>query len=262
MSCFSSALHETSMWKPYHPGERPNGRTSRMKRTPSMSITPTPNNTSSRRASLAALLLGAAVGVGATALALSGSSFAAANPPPLGLSSSAPVVPQTGFAPLVAKVKPAVVQIATTSRPEMNQEMNQDDQGSQMQQQQIPDDMPAPFGDMLRQFRNHGGNGAEAEQHALGSGFIIDPAGYIDTNNHVVDGAHDVSVTLTDGNKYKAHVVGRDTKTDLALLKIDAGKPVPYIAFGDSEKERVGDWVVAVGNPFGLGGTVTAGIVS
>ena len=111
-----------------------------------MSITPTPNNTSVRRASLAALLVGAAVGVGATALALSGSSFAAANPPPLGLSSSAPVVPQTGFAPLVAKVKPAVVQIATTSRPEMNQ----DDQDSQMQQQ-IPDDMPAPFGDMLRQ---------------------------------------------------------------------------------------------------------------
>jgi serine protease Do len=225
-----------------------------------MSISPIPNNTSARRASLAALLVGAAVGVGATALALSGSSFAAANPPPLGLSSSAPMVPQTGFAPLVAKVKPAVVQIATTTRPEMNQ----DDQGSQMQQQQIPDDMPAPFGDMLRQFRNHGGNGGSggAEQHALGSGFIIDPAGYIVTNNHVVDGAHDVSVTLTDGNKYKAHLVGRDTKTDLALLKIDAGHVLPYVAFGDSDNEHEGDWVIAVGNPYGLGGTVTAGIVS
>jgi serine protease Do len=228
-----------------------------------MSISPTPNNTSARRASLAALLLGAAIGVGATALALSGSSFAAANPPPLGLSSSAPIVPQTGFAPLVAKVKPAVVQIATTTRQEMNQEMNQDDQGSQMQQQQqIPDDMPAPFGDMLRQFRNHGGNGAGAEQHALGSGFIIDPAGYIVTNNHVVDGAHDVSVTLTDGNKYKARVIGRDTKTDLALLKIDAGHALPYVAFGDSDNAHEGDWVIAVGNPYGLGGTVTAGIVS
>ena len=227
-----------------------------------MSISSTPNNASARRASLAALLLGAAVGVGATALALSGSSFAAANPPPLGLSSSASMVPQTGFAPLVAKVKPAVVQIATTTRQEMNQEMNQDDQGSQMQQQQIPDDLPAPFGDMLRPFRNHGGNGAGAEQHALGSGFIIDPAGYIVTNNHVVDGAHDVSVTLTDGNKYKAHVVGRDTKTDLALLKIDAGHVLPYVAFGDSDNEHEGDWVIAVGNPYGLGGTVTAGIVS
>jgi len=228
-----------------------------------MSTSPTPNNTSVRRASLAALLVGAAVGVGATALALSGSSFAAANPPPLGLSSSAPVMPQTGFAPLVAKVKPAVVQIATTSRPEMNQEMNQDDQDGQMQQQQIPNDLPAPFGDMLRQFHNRGGNGGSgAEQHALGSGFIIDPAGYIVTNNHVVDGAHDVSVTLTDGNKYKAHVVGRDTKTDLALLKIDTGHALPYVAFGDSDNAHEGDWVIAVGNPYGLGGTVTAGIVS
>jgi serine protease Do len=98
--------------------------------------------------------------------------------------------------------------------------------------------------------------------HALGSGFIIDPAGYIVTNNHVVDHAHQIKVTLGDGKSYPAKVIGHDEKTDLALLKIDAGKPVPYIAFGDSDKERVGDWVVAVGNPFGLGGTVTAGIVS
>jgi serine protease Do len=129
-------------------------------------------------------------------------------------------------------------------------------------QQQMPQDMPAPFGDTLRQFRNHGGHGAEMEQHALGSGFIVDPAGYIVTNNHVVDGAHDVSVTLTDGNKYKAHVVGRDAKTDLALLKIDAGHALPYVAFGDSDNAHEGDWVIAVGNPYGLGGTVTAGIVS
>jgi serine protease Do len=223
-----------------------------------MSTSPTPNNAS--RASLAALLVGAAIGVGATALALSGSSFAAGNPPPLTLSSASPIVPQPGFAPLVAKVKPAVVQIAITSRPQVSE----DDQDGQMQQQQqIPDDLPAPFGDMLRQFRNHGSNGgAGMEQHALGSGFIIDPAGYIVTNNHVVDGAHDVSVTLTDGNKYKARVIGRDTKTDLALLKIDAGHTLPYVAFGDSDNEHEGDWVIAVGNPYGLGGTVTAGIVS
>jgi serine protease Do len=221
-----------------------------------MSISPTRNN-SMRRASLAALLVGAAIGVGATAFAFSGSSLAAGNPPPLGLSSPAPATPQSGFAPLVAKVKPAVVQIATTSRPEINQ----DDQDDQMQQQ-MPQDMPAPFGDMLRQFRNRGGDGARMEQHALGSGFIVDPAGYIVTNNHVVDGARDVSVTLTNGDKYKARVVGRDAKTDLALLKINAGHALPYVAFGDSDTAHEGDWVIAVGNPYGLSGTVTAGIVS
>jgi serine protease Do len=98
--------------------------------------------------------------------------------------------------------------------------------------------------------------------HALGSGFIIDPAGYIVTNNHVVDHAHQVTVTLENGKSYPAKVIGHDAKTDVALLKVEAGKPLPYVAFGDSSKERVGDWVVAVGNPFGLGGTVTAGIVS
>lgn len=226
-----------------------------------MSNFPIPKNAGIRRASLVALLAGAAIGVGATALALSGPTFAAA--PPLGLSSNEnPVVPQAGFAPLVAKVKPAVVQIATT-------EISQGDQGSQ-DDQDSPDmqqfqNLPAPFGDMLRQYFNHrGGNsgGGGVEQHALGSGFIIDPAGYIVTNNHVVDGAHDISVTLTDGNKYKGTVVGRDAKTDLALVKIDVGHPLPYVAFGNSDNEHEGDWVIAVGNPYGLNGTVTAGIVS
>jgi serine protease Do len=106
------------------------------------------------------------------------------------------------------------------------------------------------------------GNGGAMEQRALGSGFIIDPAGYIVTNNHVVDGAHDVSVTLTDGSKYKAKVIGHDKKTDLALVKIDTGHALPYVTFGDSDNEHEGDWVIAVGNPFGLNGTVTAGIVS
>ena len=226
-----------------------------------MSFSPTPNNTGIRRASLAALLVGAAIGVGATAFALSGSSLAASNPPPLGLSSTAQVAPQTGFGPLVAKVKPAVVQIATVSRPQANQD---EQDGQDGQDSQAMPQMQGPFGDMLRQFHNRGGNsgGAGTEQRALGSGFIIDPAGYIVTNNHVVDGAHDVSVTLTDGNKYKARVVGHDTKTDLALLKIDAGHALPYVAFGDSDNAHEGDWVIAVGNPYGLGGTVTAGIVS
>jgi serine protease Do len=209
-----------------------------------------PQSRSPRRLATA-LLLGAVIGAGGVALALSGPSFAA---PPI---SVAPVNPQPGFAPLVAKVKPAVVQIATVSRPEANMEES-DSQG------QMPD-MQGPMGDMMRRYFNQQGGGNRMqmpEQHAQGSGFIIDPAGYIVTNNHVVDGARDVSVTLTDGAKYKARVIGRDAKTDLALLKVDAGHALPYVAFGDSDKELEGDWVIAVGNPYGLGGTVTAGIVS
>jgi serine protease Do len=171
---------------------------------------------------------------------------------PLGL---APVVNQAGFADLAAKVGPAVVNIATTetvdqtSGPEMRGQIPQFPPGS-------------PFNQMFRHFFDGQNQGHTSPTHALGSGFIIDPAGYIVTNNHVVDHAHQIKVTLGDGKSYPAKVIGHDEKTDLALLKIDAGKPVPYIAFGDSDKERVGDWVVAVGNPFGLGGTVTAGIVS
>ena len=209
-----------------------------------------PQSRSPRRMATA-LLLVAVIGAGGVALALSGPSFAA---PPI---SVAPVNPQPGFAPLVAKVKAAVVQIATISRPEVNTE-------EQDGQSQMPD-MQGPMGDMMRRYFNQqqGGNRMQMpEQHAQGSGFIVDPAGYIVTNNHVVDGARDVSVTLTDGAKYKARVIGRDTKTDLALLKVDAGHPLPYVAFGDSDKTQEGDWVIAVGNPFGLGGTVTAGIVS
>ena len=98
--------------------------------------------------------------------------------------------------------------------------------------------------------------------HALGSGFIIDASGYIVTNNHVVDHATKIVVTLDDGSSFPATVKGRDEKTDLALLKIDARKSLPYVTFGNSDQVRVGDWVIAVGDSFGLGGTVTAGIVS
>src|ERR1700722_18089088 len=97
---------------------------------------------------------------------------------------------------------------------------------------------------------------------SLGSGFIIDPAGYVVTNNHVVNGAASIKVTTTDGHEYSAKLVGHDAKTDIALLKIDAGHALPYVEFGNSDKAKVGDWVLAVGNPFGLGGTVTAGIIS
>jgi serine protease Do len=208
------------------------------------------------RTAVAALLLGTSLGAGGVALALTGPQISV----PLSVS---PGNPQPGFGSLVSKVKPAVVQIATVSRPGEEQGQGED-QAQNQQLQQMPD-MPGPFGDMLRQYfgrQQDGSRAAQPEQHALGSGFIIDPAGYIVTNNHVVDGAQDVSVTLTDGNKYKAKVVGRDPKTDLALLKIEAGHSLPYVAFGDSDNAHEGDWVIAVGNPYGLGGTVTAGIVS
>jgi serine protease Do len=211
------------------------------------------------RGMLVALLIGSAVGAGAASLAISGSSFAATTPP----ISVAPSNPQPGFSQLVARVKPAVVQIATISpagRGEGPVEgQNEEQDGQEMQQ--MPD-LPAPFGDMLRRFGQQPRGGAMAEQRALGSGFIVDPAGYIVTNNHVVDGAQNISVTLSDGAKYKAKVIGVDSKTDLALLKIEAGHTLPYVAFGDSDNAREGDWVIAVGNPYGLGGTVTAGIVS
>jgi len=97
---------------------------------------------------------------------------------------------------------------------------------------------------------------------SLGSGFVFDPAGYILTNNHVVNGASAVTVTFADGTVYPATIAGRDKDADLAVLKVDAGHPLPFVPFGDSGKARVGDWVLAVGNPFGLPGSSTAGIVS
>jgi len=97
---------------------------------------------------------------------------------------------------------------------------------------------------------------------SLGSGFVFDPAGYILTNNHVVDGANDVTVTFADGTVYNATIAGRDKDADLAVLKVDAGHPLPFVKFGDSAKMRVGDWVMAIGNPFGLAGSTSAGIVS
>src|SRR5258708_29261 len=97
---------------------------------------------------------------------------------------------------------------------------------------------------------------------APGSGFIVDPAGYVVTNNHVIQNADKIQVTLTDGRKLDAKLVGRDDKTDVAVLKVESSEPLPYVKWGDSDKARVGDWVIAVGNPFGLGGTVTAGIIS
>jgi serine protease Do len=113
-----------------------------------------------------------------------------------------------------------------------------------------------------------GGGGGDNPEHAphrinsLGSGFIIDPTGLVVTNNHVIADADEINVILNDGTKLPAELVGKDTKADLALLRVHADHPLKAVAFGDSDKLRLGEWVIAIGNPFSLGGTVTAGIVS
>ncbi|MDF2096103.1 DegQ family serine endoprotease [Aquibaculum arenosum] len=126
---------------------------------------------------------------------------------------------------------------------------------------------PESFEDLFREFfERRGGESLpslpQRRQASLGSGFIIDPDGYIVTNHHVVDGADEITVRLADNRPLAAEVIGTDDKTDLALLKVEADEPLPYARWGDSDKARVGDWVLAIGNPFGLGGTVTAGIIS
>ena len=113
-------------------------------------------------------------------------------------------------------------------------------------------------------FKNHGINPHPRARKAqsLGSGFVIDPSGIVITNNHVVGDANDIVVIFTDGRKLKAKVIGKDPKVDVAVLKVESDKPLKTVKFGDSDKMRVGDGVMAVGNPFGLGETVTAGIIS
>jgi Do/DeqQ family serine protease len=106
------------------------------------------------------------------------------------------------------------------------------------------------------------GRRSERAQIGTGSGVIISPDGYIITNNHVIDGAKQLSITLNDNKIYEAKIIGSDEKTDIALLKIDADEELPYVAFGDSDQAKIGEWVLAVGNPFNLTSTVTAGIIS
>lgn len=127
---------------------------------------------------------------------------------------------------------------------------------------QVPEG--SPFQEFFDDFFDKEGNKRKRKQkvQSLGSGFIIDADGLIVTNNHVIADADEISVKLSDGTQLKARILGRDNKTDLAILKVDADKPLPVVKFGPSETMRVGDWVMAIGNPFGLGGSVTVGIVS
>ena len=167
--------------------------------------------------------------------------------------------------PIVGEVLPAVVNVAVVLQAPPATEQEQFI--SPGQGEGAPNFPKTPFDEFLRRFFDSGPGipapmqetpqAPMARPMALGSGFIIDPAGYVVTNNHVVDNADKVTVIFQDGSKHPAKVIGRDAKTDLALLKIDAKEPLPYVSWGDSNAAQVGDWVLAVGNPFGLGGTVS-----
>ncbi len=179
-----------------------------------------------------------------------------------------PVAPPGGapmsFADLTQKLSPAVVNVSTTQKVEIGRGRNLSPGGG-----------ANPLEEFFRRFQEQQGDQGEPvtrEATSLGSGFIVDPAGYIVTNNHVISGGDPrggdakvsvdtITITLADRREFKARVVGRDPLSDLALLKIEATN-LPYVKFGNSKGVRVGDWAIAIGNPFGLGGTVTAGIVS
>ncbi|HVX71315.1 MAG TPA: Do family serine endopeptidase [Devosia sp.] len=155
-------------------------------------------------------------------------------------------------AKLAAELSPAVVNIGTSKHIG----------GSGQAFPKAPEG--SPLNDLFDDLNPNQGQGPEAEQEArsLGSGFIIKADGTIVTNNHVIDGADEITVMLTDGTRLPAKLVGADDKADLAVIKVDAGHPLPFVSFGDSDTALVGDWVMAIGNPFGLGGSVSLGIVS
>jgi serine protease Do len=186
---------------------------------------------------------------------------APAQPPQNAAPPAVPITPPGGaprsFADLTAKLTPAVVNVSTTQKVEVGKLRG------------VPPG--SPLEDLFRRFQEQQGEQGEPvtrEATSLGSGFIIDPSGYIVTNNHVISAGEgkdapvdSITVTLSDRREFKAKIIGRDALTDMALLKIEA-TGLPYVKFGNSQSVRVGDWAIAIGNPFGLGGTVTAGIVS
>jgi serine protease Do len=199
-----------------------------------------------------------------TALLLGGSALTLATGLPAGAqvaqndaTQMEGVVPRAGapasFADLTQQLQPAVVNISTRQRVQV--------QGNPF--------AGTPFEGMFggNGGGNGGGGGATREAQSLGSGFIISADGYVVTNNHVITAegrgqVESITVTMSDGTEYPASLVGRDAQSDLAVLKIEAGKVLPFVKFGDSRTARVGDWVIAIGNPFGLSGTVTSGIIS
>lgn len=209
----------------------------------------------------------------ATALLIGGTAFSLATGQAgaqTAQNAPASMAPRAGapasFADLSARLQPAVVNISTKQRVAVRQQTDPFEEFFRRfgnpRGQQAPDQQGQGQGQGQSQ-----GNERTREAGSLGSGFIISPDGYIVTNNHLIQGAggqgtvDSVTVTLTDRKEYSARIIGRDSASDLALLKIDA-QNLPYVNWGDSTRVRVGDWVVAIGNPYGLGGTVTAGIIS
>ncbi|HEY1299137.1 MAG TPA: Do family serine endopeptidase [Stellaceae bacterium] len=177
--------------------------------------------------------------------------------------------PQSGrvavpsFAPLVQAVLPAVVNVSAIQRPNRAALAEPDMPTAQRLAAQTRSPR-ATLDEMLRRFfeQEQKRGGPSAPGLALGSGFVIDPRGYVVTDDHVLENADAVTVTFNDMSQHTARIIGRDAMTDLALLKIDAAGPLPYVRWGDSDAVRVGDWVLAIGNPFGLDDTVSSGIVS
>ncbi len=162
------------------------------------------------------------------------------------IHSSSKTVP-VSFADLAERLMPSVVNISTTQTVVTNSN-------------QFPFQFPpgSPFGDMFKEF----GTPQERKSAALGSGFIIDEKGIVVTNNHVIQDAEDIIVRVNGDQEFKAKVLGADPLMDIAVLQLDTDEKFIPVAFGDSDKARIGDWVIAIGNPFGLGGTVTSGIIS
>ena len=181
-----------------------------------------------------------------------GLALAATGPAPATFAQGTP----ESFADLSAKVSPSVVMITTTSTLAKPAEA---DGGAPV----LPED--SPFNKFFQDFLDKNGQppmDAPRRSEALGSGFVISADGYIVTNNHVIEGADQIEIDFFNKQHYIAKLVGTDKKTDIALLKIEAPAPLPFVAFGDSDKERVGDWVLAMGNPLGEGFSVSAGIIS
>lgn len=171
---------------------------------------------------------------------------------PAAASSGPPSV-----ADLAERLQDAVVNISTS-------QIVQGSEGGENAMPQLPPG--TPFEEFFNEFfKNRGGKGGDNKPRrtsSLGSGFVIDASGIIVTNNHVIDGADEVVVNFNDGSKLTAEIVGRDKKVDIAVLRVKPTKPLTAVKFADTNKIRVGDWALAIGNPFGLGGTVTLGIVS
>ncbi len=174
---------------------------------------------------------------------------------PVSAQQKAPV---EGFGDLVAKIAPAVVNISTRKDVAA--------QTAPPESPQVPQFPPgSPFEEFFKEFFDRDKQQPDQQPRrsfSLGSGFVIDPSGYVVTNNHVIADADEITVIFGDDQEYPAKLIGTDTKTDLALLKIDREQPFPFVPWADSDRVRVGDWMIAIGNPFGLGSTVTAGIIS